>query len=83
MENQNQNNATMEMVQTIAETSAPDNFVTGEKIETPRGRFSLTDRTPAQMEAAGYGFHHSSNDGKYNIMSNGTRAFAVISVERM
>ena len=30
-----------------------------------------------QMEAAGYGVHHISNDGKYLIMGNGTRAFAV------
>ena len=29
------------------------------------------------MEAAGYGFHHQSDDGKYLIMGNGTRAFAV------
>ena len=34
--------------------------------------------TPAQMEAAGYGFHHSSDDGRYHIMGNGTRAFAII-----
>lgn len=27
----------------------------------------------------GYGFHHSSNDGAFHIMSNGTRAFAIIS----
>lgn len=30
-----------------------------------------------QMEAAGYGFHHESEDGKYLIMGNGTQAFAV------
>ena len=30
-----------------------------------------------QMEAAGYGFHHQSEDGKYLIMGNGTRAFAI------
>ena len=29
------------------------------------------------MEAAGYGVHHISDDGKYLIMGNGTRAFAV------
>ena len=28
-----------------------------------------------QIEAAGYGFHHQSDDGKYLIMGNGTRAF--------
>ncbi len=30
------------------------------------------------MEAAGYGVHHQSDDGKYLIMGNGTRAFAVL-----
>ncbi len=29
------------------------------------------------MEAAGYGFHHQSDDGRYLIMANGTRAFAI------
>ena len=29
------------------------------------------------MEAAGYGVHHQSEDRKYLIMGNGTRAFAV------
>ena len=30
-----------------------------------------------ELEKAGYGFHHQSDDGKYLIMGNGTRAFAV------
>ena len=30
-----------------------------------------------QMGAAGYGFHHESEDGKYLIMANGSRAFAI------
>ena len=29
------------------------------------------------MEAAGYGVHHTSEDGKHLIMGNGTQAFAV------
>ena len=29
------------------------------------------------MEAAGYGFHHQSEDGRYLIMANGTKAFAI------
>ena len=29
------------------------------------------------MEAAGYGFHHQSEDGRYLIMANGTMAFAI------
>ncbi len=57
----------------------PDNFLTGGKIETPRGSFSLTTMTTAQMEQAGYGYHHTSDDGVYRIMANGTRAFAVAS----
>ena len=55
----------------------PDNFLTGEKIKTPRGTFSLTDMTHEQMKEAGYGFHHQSDDGKYHIMANGTLAFAI------
>ena len=55
----------------------PDDFLTGEKIKTPRGTFSLTDMTHEQMKEAGYGFHHQSDDGKYHIMADGTRAFAI------
>lgn len=56
----------------------PYDFKTGEQIRTPRGSFSLTDMTKDQIEAAGYGFHHSSDDGLYHIMGNGTQAFAII-----
>lgn len=55
----------------------PDECMTGEQIQTPRGRFYLTDRSREQMEATGYGFHHQSEDGRYLIMANGTRAFAI------
>ena len=55
----------------------PDECMSGEQIQTPRGRFYLTDRSREQMEAAGYGFHHQSEDGRYLIMANGTRAFAI------
>lgn len=55
----------------------PDECMTGEQIQTPRGRFYLTDRSREQMEAAGYEFHHQSEDGRYLIMANGTRAFAI------
>ena len=55
----------------------PDECMTGEQIQTPRGRFYLTDRSREQMEAAGYGFQHQSEDGRYLIMANGTRAFAI------
>ena len=56
---------------------APDNYLTGEKVTTPRGSFHLTSMSREQMEAAGYGFHHQSEDGKHYIMGNGTQAFAV------
>ena len=56
---------------------APDDFITGEKIKTPRGTFRLTDMTHEQMKEAGYGFHHQSDDGQYHIMADGTRAFAI------
>ncbi len=55
----------------------PDDALTGEAIKTPRGTFRVTDMTKEQIEAAGYGFHHQSDDGKYLIMANGTRAFAI------
>ena len=55
----------------------PDELETGETIKTPRGTFYVTDMSREQMEAAGYGFHHQSDDGKYFIMGNGTRAFAI------
>ena len=55
----------------------PDECMTGEQIQTPRGRFYLTDRRREEMEAAGYGFHHQSEDGRYLIMANGTRVFAI------
>ena len=56
---------------------APDDLITDESIKTPRGSFRVTDMTREQIEAAGYGFHHQSDDGKYLIMANGTLAFAV------
>ena len=55
----------------------PDQMATQERISTPRGSFCVTAMSREQMEAAGYGFHHQSDDGKYLIMGNGTRAFAV------
>ena len=55
----------------------PDDLETGETIKTPRGTFHVTAMSREQIETAGYGFHHQSDDGKYLIMGNGTRAFAV------
>ena len=55
----------------------PDDRETGETVRTPRGTFYVTDMSREQMEAAGYGFHHQSDDGKYLIMGNGSRSFAI------
>lgn len=67
----------------VAELSgqSPDDRETGETVRTPRGAFHVTDMSREQMEAAGYGFHHQSEDGKYLIMGNGSRAFAIRSGE--
>ena len=57
--------------------STPDDREIAETVRTPRGTFHVTDMSREQMEAAGYGFHHESEDGKYLIMANGSRAFAI------
>ena len=51
-------------------------------IRTPRGCFYVADMTVEQMEAAGYGVHHQSDDGKYLIMGNGKLAYAVPAQKR-
>ena len=45
----------------------PDDLETGETVKTPRGTFHVTAMSREQIEAAGYGFHHQSDDGKYLI----------------
>ena len=60
-----------------ATAPSPDDRETGETVRTPRGTFYVTDMSREQMEAAGYGFHHQSDDGKYLIMGNGSRSFAI------
>ena len=57
--------------------ATPDSLMTGETVRTPRGNFHITDMTREQIEAAGFGFHHASEDGKYLIMGNGTQAYAI------
>ena len=66
-----------EFFKTQEKALIPENLETGETIKTPRGTFYVTAMSREQMEAAGYGLHHQSDDGKYLIMGNGTRAFAV------
>jgi len=65
----------------IERPEQPDDHLTGERIQTPRGSFALTDLSREQMEAAGYGVHHQSDDRQFLIMGNGTRAFAVVNAE--
>ena len=66
-----------EEVLDVAPEPTPDDRETGETVRTPRGTFYVTDMSREQMEAAGYGFHHQSEDGSYLIMGNGSRAFAI------
>ena len=66
-----------EKVLDMAPEPTPDDRETGETVCTPRGTFYVTDMSREQMEAAGYGFHHQSEDGNYLIMGNGSRAFAI------
>ncbi|MBM6829634.1 antirestriction protein ArdA [Anaerotignum lactatifermentans] len=64
-----------------ATVPSPDDRETSETVRTPRGTFYVTDMSREQMEAAGYGLHHQSDDGKYLIMGNGSRSFAIRSEE--
>ena len=57
--------------------ATPESLMTGETVRTPRGNFHITDMSREQIEAAGFGFHHASDDGKYLIMGNGTQAYAI------
>ena len=66
-----------EEVLDVSPEPTPDALETGETVRTPRGTFYVTDMSREQMEAAGYGFHHQSEDGNYLIMGNGSRAFAI------
>ena len=66
-----------EEVLDVSPEPTPDDRETGETVRTPRGTFYVTDMSREQMEAAGYGFHHQSEDGKYLVMANGSRAFAI------
>lgn len=67
-----------EFLQEQQRTLTPDDLEIGKTVRTPRGSFYVTAMSREQMKAAGYGLHHQSDDGKYLIMGNGTRAFAVL-----
>lgn len=57
---------------------SPEDYLTGEKIETPRGTFSVVDISEKDIRDMGYGYHHSSDDSRYKIMGNGSQAFAIL-----
>ena len=65
----------------IQHPEQPDDHLTGDRVQTPRGSFHLTDLSREQMEAVGYGVHHNSDDGRFHIMGNGIRAFAVVNAD--
>ena len=57
--------------------TTPEECLTGETVETPRGHFRVADMGVEQMQNAGYGYHHMSDDGKWYIFSNGLHAYAI------
>ncbi len=59
----------------------PFDYATGRDIRTPRGYFCETSLSIKQMEEAGYGFHHMTDDGVHHIMTNGKDAYAVKACE--
>lgn len=61
----------------LASESKVNELLTGVEIKTPRGKFELTHLSMYYMEDAGYGLHHTSDDGNFFIMTDSRRAFAV------
>jgi len=55
----------------------PDSFLTGEIIKTPRGIFNVADMSREEMNTAGYGLWHSSDDNQHHIYAGNNRAFAI------
>ena len=68
--------------QTQEKAHLPDKFETGGHVQAPRGNFTLTSLSQKQMKALGYGVHHHSDDRRFLIMGNGSRAFAVAAAPR-
>lgn len=54
-----------------------EKITTNKTVRTPRGIFYIAEATKDQMREAGFGYHHSSDDGRFLIMTNGTSAYAV------
>ena len=54
-----------------------DSKMKDETIRTPRGTFILTEKTEEDLKKEGYGYHHSSEDGRYKIYVKNNQAVAV------
>lgn len=54
-----------------------DSKMKDETIRTPRGTFVLTEKTEEELKKEGYGYHHSSDDGRYKIYVKNNQAVAV------
>ena len=56
---------------------SPDDRETGETVRTPRGTFYVTDMSREQMRRPGTACTISLTMGKYLVMGNGSRSFAI------
>lgn len=54
-----------------------EKIITGETIRTPRGTFYVSTLTKQELKEMGFGYHHSSDDGKFEIFGDGTFAVAI------
>ena len=52
-------------------------YLREERIKTPRGSFRIADISKERMQELGYGYYFDTEDGKFTIMGNGKRAFAI------
>lgn len=59
----------------------PEDCLTGETVDTPRGHFRVADMGMEQMENAGFRYHHLSKDHQWVILSDGERAYAISMTE--
>ena len=50
-------------------------------VTTPRGTFTIVNKTEEELRKEGYGYHHSSNDDKYKIFTKNNRAVAIKNVK--
>ncbi len=50
-------------------------------VTTPRGTFTIVNKTEEELRKEGYGYHHSSNDDKYKIFTKNNKAVAIKNVK--